>query len=218
MNIKSFIRDLFVLAVVASIVIGFINKETNEYVRISGQVEKHDRSSYEIIAFGDSLVKGFGVLEDKNFTSLLEQRIGIPILNKGIIGDTTETALERLEEDLLFLNPQIVIVLIGGNDVLHYIPVEQTFDNIEHILEKITENGATPLLVGIRGGIFIDRYKESYEVLVTKTQTRFVPDILSGILFNYNFMFDFIHPNARGHEVIADRLEPEVRRLIREVL
>ncbi len=40
-----------------------------------------------IIAFGDSLVEGYGVKENENFVSILSKKVEEPILNKGRSGE-----------------------------------------------------------------------------------------------------------------------------------
>ena len=67
-----------------------------------------------IICFGDSLTYGTGAPRDKSYPAQLSDMIGQPVINAGVLGDTTTRALERLEEDVLSQSPRIVLITLGG--------------------------------------------------------------------------------------------------------
>lgn len=71
-----------------------------------------------IVAFGDSLTAGVGATNNQDYVSQLERRAGVAIINKGVSGDTTEEALGRLQSDVLARDPSVVIVWLGGNDII----------------------------------------------------------------------------------------------------
>src|SRR3989344_425531 len=78
-------------------------------------VDKPKQGS-NVITFGDSLVTGYGVKTiGDDFVSLLEKRTGYKIINAGANGDTTASALGRIEKDVLAQDPRIVMVVLGGN-------------------------------------------------------------------------------------------------------
>ena len=166
-----------------------------------------------IIAFGDSLVSGRGATPGHDFISVLSRRTGLPILNAGRSGDTTRSALDRLDRDVLARNPRIVIVLLGGNDFLRRVPRDETFRNLETIVTRIRRRGAAVVLVGVSVGLFTDEYGAQYDALARRASAALVPDILDGIIGHADRMADAIHPNDRGYETIADRLEPVLRDL-----
>ena len=168
-----------------------------------------------VIAFGDSLVEGVGANPGHDFVSVLSNRLGIRIINAGRRGDTTASALARLDAAVLSRNPRMVIVLLGGNDILRRISREATFEHLGTIVGRIRERGAAVVLVGVRGGLFRDAYGSEYERLARAMSAAVVPDILDGIFGSADRMSDGIHPNDRGYEMIADRLEPVLRDLIR---
>ncbi len=167
-----------------------------------------------IIAFGDSLVVGFGASPGNVFVSILPARLGHPFINAGRNGDTTQTGLERLERDVLSRDPRIVILLLGGNDTLRKVPVDETFDRLATIIDRIHQTGAAVILVGVRGSLLGDKYEDEFEALAEAKQTNYVPDILSGIFGHPSLMTDAIHPNNEGNVLMADRLEPVLRELL----
>ena len=72
-----------------------------------------------MVAFGDSLTYGYGVLKGIEYPCRLEKHftnLNLKVINKGINGNTTREALARLEEDVLSYSPEIVIFLFGSND------------------------------------------------------------------------------------------------------
>jgi acyl-CoA thioesterase I len=169
-----------------------------------------------VIAFGDSLVAGRGAPSGRDFVSLLSERLGVPIINAGRSGDTTRAALARLDNDVLSRDPRIAIVLLGGNDYLRRVPIDETFANLTTIVDEIRSHGAAVVLVGVSVGLLSDPYAAQYESLAHQTTAAFVPDILGGIIGHGNLMSDTIHPNEQGYGIIADRLEPVLRELLAE--
>lgn len=167
-----------------------------------------------IIAFGDSLVVGFGASPGNGFVAILSNRLGRPIVNAGRNGDTTQTSLERLEQDVLSQDPRIVLLLLGGNDALRKVAVEETFDRLATMIDRIHQTGAAVVLVGVRGSLFGDRYEHAFEALAEAKQVNYVPDILRGIFGHPSLMADAIHPNNDGNLLMADRLESVLRELL----
>jgi acyl-CoA thioesterase-1 len=167
-----------------------------------------------IIAFGDSLVAGRGATPGHDFVSVLSTRLGVPIINAGRSGDTTRSALGRLDRDVLSRNPRVVIVVLGGNDFLRRVPVDETFDNLSSIVTSVREQGAAAVLAGVSVGLFSDPYGARYEALARETSSGLVPDILGGLMGRSDLMSDAIHPNDQGYALIADRLEPVMRELV----
>lgn len=164
----------------------------------------------EVVAFGDSLTFGSGTTGDNDFVAVLSQRVGEDIYNAGVPGDTTGSALVRLNGAVLAREPKIVIVLLGGNDLLQNVPVPTRVSNVTTIVQRIRERGAAVLLVGI-GRPPIDPFDGALPALASGNGSTYVPDILEGIFGVPSLMADPIHPNNAGHAIMADRLEPPLR-------
>lgn len=165
-----------------------------------------------IVAFGDSLVHGTGS-SGGGFVRILEDRIGRPIENLGVPGDTTADGLARLDE-VLERDPAIVILLLGGNDFLRQVPQDETFGNLATIIERLQTAGAAVLLAGVRGGLLRDSFAARYEELAGRYGTAYVHDVLDDTLGVSGYMADQVHPNDRGYAVIADRIQPVLEAML----
>ncbi len=160
-----------------------------------------------IVAFGDSLVEGYGAPEQHGFVDPLATQLGTTIINEGKSGDTTGQALQRLP-DVLAQNPNIVIVLLGGNDALQQIPTTTTKANLSEILKTLTDAHIHVVLVGVLGGILTDPYAPMFRDLTKEYNVTLVPNILNGLIGNDKYMYDQVHPNNLGYSYIAAKLYP----------
>jgi lysophospholipase L1-like esterase len=165
-----------------------------------------------IIAFGDSLVEGVGGTKGGGFISLLSQELEKPILNLGKSGDTTFSALSRVGV-VTRQKPALTIILLGGNDFLQRVPREKTIENLESIIVAVQASGSAVLLIGLDAGIFGNGESQIFENLSAKYRTAHVPDILDGIYGRHSLMADSLHPNDEGYKLIAERIEPTLRKL-----
>lgn len=196
-------------AVLAVVVTVFLLFSSN-----SGVVKNYPSSGTNIVAFGDSLVSGVGATEGNDFVSVLSNKIGKPIINLGRSGDTTAMAMTRLDE-VLGSNPKIVLLLLGGNDYLRRIPKEETFSNLGVMIEAIQNQGAVVVVLGVRGGVLSDNYEEDFESLSSKYNAAYVPNVLDGLIGHSNLMYDSIHPNDAGYQIISDKIFPVIEGLIK---
>lgn len=166
-----------------------------------------------IIAFGDSLTQGVGATRS-NLVDWLEAFTGYPIINAGVSGDSTGEALLRLTNGVLAYNPSLVIIMLGGVDILDQAPVSQTFSNLHRIVNLVQNQGAVALVVGIYDGLLADRYREEFHELYTSTHSVFVPDILKDIPENPFLIGNNLHPNDEGYRRMALRIAPLVKRIM----
>ncbi len=205
---------LVILLLAGAIFISF-KTFSNKYEIINAH--KNDGRVQEektIVAFGDSLVLGFGSTEGNDFVSLLSKKVGEPILNLGKNGDTTETALTRIESATK-ANPDIVIILLGGNDYLRQVPQSQTFENLGRIVKTFQDNGAAVIILGVRGGVLKDTYEENFKNFAKDYGAAYVPNVLDELIGNTEFMSDAVHPNNAGYEKIAEKVQPVLEDLLK---
>jgi acyl-CoA thioesterase-1 len=169
-----------------------------------------------IIAFGDSLTAGYGAGGGEDYPSRLSKLIGEPVLNAGVSGDTTEAALARLDTDVLSRDPRIVIVGLGGNDFLRGVAISATETNLRTTVRRIQSTGAMVVLLGFRFPSLTANYEKTYAAIAKEERCLLVAGVLSGILTDASLKSDEIHPNARGYQLMADRISGPVKKLIRK--
>jgi len=165
-----------------------------------------------IICFGDSLTRGFGARAGMDYPSQLAKIINRPVINAGVTGDTTASALTRLEEDVLSRSPRIVLIMLGGNDLMQGVKKEVFSKNLRTIIESIQKRGAMVVVGGIDIRVHRRGFGDAYKKVCQETGALLIPDILENIWENPDLMSDFIHPNSEGYKIIAQRfyraLEP----------
>jgi acyl-CoA thioesterase-1 len=159
-----------------------------------------------IICFGDSITFGYGVSSGEDYPSMLAKIVPLTVINAGIDGDTTTEALKRLDSDVISRKPRLVIIEFGGNDFLRGIHNEVTIGNITEMAEKIQESGAMVAIVDISAGFLLNQYSTPLYNFCKAKGVVFIPKVLKGIITNPSLKSDFIHPNAKGYKIIAERV------------
>lgn len=177
-------------------------------------ITNKDAGADVIVAFGDSLTYGTGAGRGQDWPSLVSEKCNCRIVNKGVPGDTSSDALARLDRDVLALDPQIVIIGLGGNDILQRTTPETMFGNLRTIIDRVQDSGAMVVLLGLNGFPLASSLGGEYKALARETGSVYVPNILGGILTSAKLRADQVHPNAEGYKIIADRvydkLEPHL--------
>jgi acyl-CoA thioesterase-1 len=168
-----------------------------------------------VVAFGDSLTSGYQMAAGESYPEQLSARIGRPILNRGVSGDSTAEGLARLERDVLGENPRIVIVALGANDMLRRQPIDPAFANLRAIVDRIQARGALVVLLGVDGPRMYGDWDGRYRQLARETGCVLVPDLLDGVIGDPALMYDQVHPNAKGYAKIAERIDSEIGEYLR---
>ena len=177
-----------------------------------------------IVVLGDSLTAGLGVTADEAFPARLQERLrregyAYRVVNAGVSGDTTAGGLRRVDW-VLRARPAVVVVALGANDGLRGLPVSQLKANLRAIVERLTGQGARVLLAGMRvppnyGDRYAREYAEAFADVARREKTPLMPFLLDGVGAEARLnQPDGIHPNAAGHQVIADRLWPYLKPLL----
>ena len=161
-----------------------------------------------IIAFGDSLVGGVGSDDGLGFIPRLEDLINREITQYGFPGYTTTDGLEIIDE-IAELEAGVVILSLGGNDRIQRVEEERVFKNMSKIISKLQNAGSIVVLIETPG------YGKLYRELAHEHKAVVVPRALSSLMRNPKYMSDLIHPNTLGYGKMAERIAPEVRRILR---
>jgi acyl-CoA thioesterase-1 len=157
-----------------------------------------------ILAFGDSLTRGFGADIEFSYPEQLHKKTGLRVINAGVNGELSSEGLERLPM-LLKHKPDVVVLCHGGNDILNKLPSSQLKMNLLAMIKMIQESGAKVLLVGVPNfGIFGFDVHEVYEEVADETKVLYEDKILTIIEQDNSLKSDYVHPNAKGYGMMTD--------------
>ena len=121
---------IFIIIVLAgTCVFLFYKYETKKCVTIKNEVKDILNPNY--VFLGDSIT----ALYDLN-----KYYDGLPVVNSGISGETTDDIVKNLQDRVYKYNPSKVIILIGINDIERKISKEKTIENITKIVTQIKDN------------------------------------------------------------------------------
>jgi len=178
-----------------------------------------------LIAFGDSLTQGYGLPQADGFVPqleswLLDQGQSVRVVNAGVSGDTTAGGAARIAWTLA--EPaDLVVVALGGNDVLRGLDPDQARMNLTMILEAVTATNTPAMLVGMRApGNYGEDYKSRFEAIYPDLAAQYdIPlypfflQALEGDQPTDILQFlqpDGLHPSAIGVGMIVDDMGPSV--------
>ena len=165
-----------------------------------------------VVALGDSLTAGAGVAPEEAWPGLLASRTGWVVINGGVNGDTSGGALHRLPALLEEHNPVLVLVALGGNDMLRRIPQEETIANLGQILAMIKAHGAKPVLLATpkpsaMGAVFQTlSAADFYRGVAEEQQVPLIEDAIAEVLSDPQMKGDPLHPNAAGHAQLSQKI------------
>lgn len=165
-----------------------------------------------IVAFGDSLTQGVGATKETSYPSQLSEKIGIPIINKGVSGATTVDALQVLEDSVLSLNPDLVLITITGNDMMRKVQFSLAMTNLEKIFSTAVSSGSMVAFLSIKPPLVNSKWYKKPRELAKKHGVIWVDRILKGLWTNNSLMSDTIHPNGKGYELVADKVYDTLKR------
>lgn len=169
------------------------------------QVKKNSIPYDTIICFGDSLTFGTGAAPGMDYPSQLSKMISKPVINAGVPGDTTASALTRLQRDVLSRSPDMVLITLGGNDLKNGVAKEVAFKNFMRIVKSIQGQGARVVIGGLKFPLRDRGFARGYKDLADQTGAVLIPDIFKDIIGNRRLMSDPIHPNGNGYKIMAQR-------------
>ena len=158
----------------------------------------------KVLAFGDSLTYGYGVLPTQSYPSILANLLHVSVTNEGISGEMSEQGLARLPAVLEKVKPDILILCHGANDILRKKDLLKMKENLSKMITMAQEKGIYVLLVGVPTNEILSFSVPSLYYDVAKSHGIEIEDkALSEILGNDTLKSDQVHPNAQGYSLMA---------------
>jgi len=159
-----------------------------------------------IVAFGDSLTYGTGAKEDESYPSVLAQLIGRKVVRSGVPGEMTGGALARLESVIDEYRPALVIVCLGGNDMLRKLNDAEIVSNLRAIIKSLKERGIAVVLVGVPRPALLTSAAAFYGELAKEYHIPYEGKVLTDVMHQLDLKADLIHPNAKGYHRMAEAI------------
>ncbi|HSC26394.1 MAG TPA: arylesterase [Vicinamibacterales bacterium] len=167
-----------------------------------------------IVALGDSLTAGYGLLESQSYPALLQARIDaegyeLQVVNAGVSGDTSAGGLRRLDW-ALDGDVRVLIVALGGNDALRGLSVADMGRNLSQIIRRARERNAVVILAGMEappnyGPEYAAAFRQVFADLARQERVLFIPFLLDKVAGRGELnQRDGIHPNEAGTRIVAD--------------
>jgi acyl-CoA thioesterase I len=172
-----------------------------------------DSPGRTIVCLGDSITSGVGAEPAQPYPGLLAEKLGVEVINAGVPGDTSEDGLARVGE-VLALDPWMVIVELGGNDILRQVTPARTEAALRQILDRLLAARVVPVLVEIEVP-FRGKYAEVFERIDDDYDIPIVEDTLGEILLDSDLKADPIHPNAAGQRILAEAVANVVEPILK---
>ena len=180
-----------------------------------------------IVAFGDSLLAGFGLRANESFPAQLEIALKkrgheVEIVNAGVSGDTTSGGVSRLDWSIAD-GTQAVILVLGANDMLRGMEPELARKNLDEMIRRLKARKIEVLIGGMRaapnlGADYAAKFDSMYAELAKEHDVLIYPFFLDGVAGQRELnMNDGIHPTPKGVSLIVERIMPSVESLIERV-
>ncbi len=184
-------------------------------VHVSAEVKNR------VLFLGDSLTEGFGISPSQSYPQLLQKKLqengfSIKVINSGVSGSTSASAVSRLKW-LLQTKPTHLVLALGANDGLRGQPIKALRENLKRAILLAKSQGLEVLLLGMRippnyGLQYSKDFFDSYQIIADLTETSLVPFLLKNIAGKANLnLADGIHPNAKGHIIMAENIYPYLK-------
>jgi acyl-CoA thioesterase I len=164
-------------------------------------------SGATVLAIGDSITRGLGAPGNGYAEQLQALRPDLSIVNAGIDGERSAGLLERIDTALDEHRPAVVLITTGGNDFLRRVPEADTRRNVAAVVQRVRDQGSTPVLFGIprasltaAAGLLSEH--DLYEDLADDG-VPVIRDVVTQVLSDDALKADRIHPNASGYARLA---------------
>jgi acyl-CoA thioesterase-1 len=197
-----------------------------QYASANSKINSNSlQKSQQMIILGDSLTEGYGVAQSSAFPALLEKKISEDKLNwvltsSGSSGSTSASALQRMKW-IAKKKPDIILLLLGSNDGLRGLKVSETEKNLNAAIEWALEQKIRVILGQLYmppnyGKKYTDDFAKIYSRVAKKNNIKLLSFLLEDVAGRpeYN-LSDGIHPNEKGHQIIADNMYKELKTILK---
>ncbi|HEY0298030.1 MAG TPA: SGNH/GDSL hydrolase family protein [Arachidicoccus sp.] len=198
-----------------------------KYDSVNQIVKQLPQSERKVVFMGNSITEFWNV-QDKDFFAQNKY------INRGISGQTTSQMLVRFRKDVIDLQPKVVIILAGTNDIAGntgYISLDNILGNLISMCEIAKANHIKPILCSLlpafdypwsRGkepNIKIPQLNAMIKDYADKNKIRYV-DYFSAMTDGMgglpkNLSKDGVHPNLDGNKIMEKLSAPAIEQALK---
>ena len=164
-----------------------------------------------VLAFGDSLTYGTGAEPAESYPVVLSQLIGRQVVAAGVPGDVTAGGLERLPDVLDEVKPRIMLLCMGGNDMLRGTGYAGAEANLRAMIKLAKERGISVVLIAVPQPALFSGNAPFYETIARDNRLPLEASVLKGLMYDNDYKSDPIHPNAKGYRKMAEAIAELLR-------
>jgi len=165
-----------------------------------------------VLAFGDSLTYGTGAREEESYPAVLQGLIGRRVAREGFPGEVTAQGLQRLPALLDEHQPRLLLLCMGGNDMLRKVDGAATESNLRAMVRIARDRGIAVVLIGVPKLQLFGGAADFYKKIADDYDIPLEDEVLKDVLYDNAYKSDPIHPNAQGYRKVAERLADLLRR------
>ena len=165
-----------------------------------------------VLAFGDSLTYGTGAGTEEAYPNVLAKLLNRTVVGAGVPGETTADGLERLPAVLDEIKPRLMLLCMGGNDMLHKMDFAGIESNLRAMVQMAKARGIGVVLIGVPTPELFGGPPEFYGTLAKELSLPLENKVLQEVLFNHGLKSDPFHPNAKGYRRLAEAIAELLRR------
>lgn len=165
-----------------------------------------------VLAFGDSITYGTGARPEESYPEVLAQLIGRRVVAAGVPGDGTANGVQRLPDVLDEVKPKIMLLCMGGNDMLRKVEPVAIEANLRSMVRMAKDRGIAVVLIAVPKPALFGGNAPVYKAIAREDDLPLEDNILKDILFDKEFKADPIHPNAEGYRRMAEAIAELLRR------
>jgi lysophospholipase L1-like esterase len=200
----------------------------NRYRADNAKVGAPASGDTRVVFMGDSITDGWGRQRGKFFP-------GKPYVNRGISGQTTPQMLIRFRPDVIALQPKVVVILAGTNDIAGNTgpsTLEMIEDNLVSMAELAKANGIKVVLSSVMPVcdyirpqterrppdkiIALNAWMKSYaDKNGFVYLDYFAPMLDDKGMLKQDLTFDGLHPNDAGYEVMGPLAEKAIAQALK---
>lgn len=168
-------------------------------------------SQARVLAFGDSLTFGTGAPSGQGYPAVLAELTGLEVINAGIPGETTTQGRQRLPSVLAEHDPDLVVLIHGGNDTLRRQPTQVSRDNLVAMIEAVRGSGAQVVMLAVPGASLTLAPPDYYAEVASAASVPTDDATLRRLMRSSEYKSDQVHFNAAGYRLMAEAVRDLLR-------